>query len=395
MGRTHPAPVVLEAASRERAVEYVTEEGAELLSISRRIGPSAVYAIVEVPTRIAFAELDLLRSQAAVFGLGLAVLLTIVLGVTVRQVSRPLEILAADASQLGSGGLSDETLAASEVAPSEIKQLVRELDRMSRALRSSHDELEQRVASRTADLTEALETQRKLQAQVIHQEKMAAFGTFAAGIAHEIGNPLAAISAEIQVTMREKLEPHIDESLRLVHGRVEHITAILRELVDVARRRRDVPSDASVNQVIRDTMRLIRHDPRCQDIEFVLELDPEAAPVRVVEDRLGQVFLNIMLNAFDAMEDGGELRIRTEAIQDGVSVQFTDTGPGMSAEILERATEPFFTTKPPGRGTGLGLYVSAQIVADLGGEMRLDSREGEGSVVRIELPALTAEAADA
>ena len=237
-----------------------------------------------------------------------------------------------------------------------------------------------------------LDERRLLQAQLAHQEKMAAFGLFAAGVAHEIGNPLAAISSELELLAGEQDLGVVQGSLGQIGVQVARISRILRELVDFARRRRDTEGDLSLNAVVEDTLRLIRPDPRTRAVTLSTTLDPDIPAVRGVEDHLVQVLINLVLNALDAMPSGGELTIRTRHLADReVVLEVADTGVGMSPEVKERAFEPLFTTKPQGKGTGLGLSVCADLVQAAGGRIEVDSTPGRGSTFRVLLPARKAE----
>lgn len=231
------------------------------------------------------------------------------------------------------------------------------------------------------------EERRVLQSQLAHQEKMAAFGLFAAGVAHEIGNPLAAISSELELLLGEQDLPTVQTSLSQIREQVGRISRILRELVDFARRRRDTEADLSLNSVVEDTLRLIRPDPRMRGVALSTDLDPDIPPVRLVEDRLVQVLLNLVLNALDAMPSGGKLSIRTRPRGGAILLEVADSGVGMSDEVRARAFEPLFTTKPQGKGTGLGLSICADFVAAAGGHIEVDSRPGQGATFRVFLPA--------
>jgi len=236
-----------------------------------------------------------------------------------------------------------------------------------------------------------IEERRLLQSQLAHQEKMAAFGLFAAGVAHEIGNPLAAISSELELLLGEQDLTTVHTSLGQIRVQVGRISRILRELVDFARRRRDTEADLSLNSVVDDTLRLIRPDPRMRSVVLSTDLDPDIPPVRLVEDRLVQILLNLVLNALDAMPSGGKLSIRTRPLDGAVLLEVADTGVGMSEEVRARAFEPLFTTKPQGKGTGLGLAICADFVAAVGGRIEVVSRPGEGTTFRVTLPARASE----
>jgi C4-dicarboxylate-specific signal transduction histidine kinase len=162
---------------------------------------------------------------------------------------------------------------------------------------------------------------------------------------------------------------------------------MLRELVDFARRRRDTVTLVSANQVVEDVTRLLRHDPRARTVRVAHRLDPKLPGIRTTEDHLFQVLLNLGLNSFDAMTDGGTLEFETCASSGWVIVRVRDTGCGIPATMHEQLFEPFFTTKPPERGTGLGLFISKSIVEGMGGELSLEHTDERGTVFAVFLPA--------
>ena len=168
---------------------------------------------------------------------------------------------------------------------------------------------------------------------------------------------------------------------------------ILREMVDFARRRRDEATLVSVQSVVCDALRLLRHDPRMRRVLTREEFDPETAPVSMVEDHLMQVVLNLLLNALDAMPGGGTLRIEVRPAGVHVALRVHDTGVGMDRATLGHCFEPLFTTKDPGKGTGLGLSLSRDILRAVSGEIELHSAPGRGTTAVVTLPAAAPEAA--
>ena len=234
----------------------------------------------------------------------------------------------------------------------------------------------------------------KLQASMLHQEKMAAFGLLAAGIAHDMGNPLSSIQMHLQLLEGESLPEDAASSLGFVRQEVARLHRSLRELVDFARRRRAAASFVSVQSVVDDTLRLLRYDRRMKDIEVSFEADPDTPGVFMVEDHLVQVCLNLIVNALDAMPDGGKLKIELGSVGGEVSLRIRDSGIGFSPKVLERCYEPLFTTKAEGKGTGLGLSISREILRAAGGDVELHSREGHGATAIVRLPASDGDAAN-
>jgi len=229
--------------------------------------------------------------------------------------------------------------------------------------------------------------QQKLQALMLHQEKMAAFGLLAAGVAHDLGNPLSGIEMHLQLLQEEALPDEAGESVDTVRREVTRMRRTLRELVDFARRRRAEASLVSVRSVIDDALRLLRYDHRMRGVEIRVDADPQAPAVYMVEDHLMQIALNLLINALDAMPDGGDLRLEIQSVDEGVALRIHDSGTGMTREELERCCDPLYTTKPEGRGTGLGLSMSKDILEAAGGELELHSAPKKGTTVVVTLPA--------
>ncbi len=236
---------------------------------------------------------------------------------------------------------------------------------------------------------------RNLEAQLRHQEKMASLGLLAAGFAHDIGNPLASLSSELELLEGEDDVDRFRDSLSVLQKQVARMTRMLREMVDFARRRRTGEVEVSVAAAVADSVRLVSHDPRWRRVRLTVDVPEDLPPIHMVEDHLVLVLVNLALNATDAMPRGGDLSIEARACGvagDGrargsfVELVVRDGGVGMSAEVLAKATTPLFTTKPPGQGTGLGLSVSSRVVTAAGGTLRVASTPGAGTTVTILLP---------
>lgn len=226
---------------------------------------------------------------------------------------------------------------------------------------------------------------------ILQAEKMASVGKLAAGVAHEVGNPLASISSVAQVMRKRCTSQEQREQIDLIMAQIARITRITRDLLAfsgrVVQERRD---RVDLRPLLEQATTLLGYDRRSADIRIVCRHDPHLAPVRGDADRLLLVITNIMLNAFDAIAekhgDGGHLTITTQTNGDRVVLRFDDDGKGMSDAQVTSAFEAFFTTKEPGRGTGLGLWVSYQVVRRHGGTIQLESRLGHGTTVTVELP---------
>jgi PAS domain S-box-containing protein len=231
--------------------------------------------------------------------------------------------------------------------------------------------------------------EKKLQMSLIHQEKMASLGLLSASIAHDMGNPLSSLDLQLQLMSTLQGADDSKEIIETMQQETARLRRTLREIVDFGRRRRDEATHVSVTAVVDDALKLIRYDQRTQKVVTGVDADPETPPVFIVEDHLMQVILNLMLNALDAMPQGGELRVVIRPAGQQVVVRIHDTGTGMERAVLDHCFEPQFTTKSPDRGTGLGLSICKDIARAAGGDIEVHSAPGQGTTVLVFLPAAT------
>ncbi len=232
---------------------------------------------------------------------------------------------------------------------------------------------------------------RQAQDRFSQAEKLAAIGTLAAGVMHEINNPLATIAAcaeSLELT-HEDAPPDIQEGLRLIQSEVQRCKGIVDSLLDFSRPKASDKSLVDVNAAIDRTLFVLKHHTRFKKLQVRTELDRSlGAVVYANEEQLVQVFMALLINAMDAMQERGTVELRTRPSDDGTAVlaEVVDQGEGIRRADIPKLFEPFFTTKAPGRGTGLGLSICYAIVAEHGGRIEVDSTPGEGSVFRIVLP---------
>ena len=238
------------------------------------------------------------------------------------------------------------------------------------------------------DLTE----KRTLERQLIHTQKMESIGTLAAGIAHEVGNPLASISALVQVAQRVTTDPFVNEKLGLVKSQVTRISKIIRDLVDFSRPSNYELELTDINKVVNEAVEITKVGTKAKDIIFETELTKNVPMLPLIADQMQQVFVNILLNAVDAIaekkRDGRTNKISVKSANNGdeIILTFSDTGTGIKEENLVKVFEPFFTTKKEGRGTGLGLWVSYGIIKSFQGDIKIKSKINEGTTFIIKLP---------
>ncbi len=224
--------------------------------------------------------------------------------------------------------------------------------------------------------------------QMGRSEQLAAVGQLAAGVAHEINNPLTGVLAFADM-MREKenLDEQDRQDLDLIIRETKRVREIVRGLLDFARETPSRKSDFDMNELIRQTLRLLGKRDAFQNIYMVEDLQEDLPPVHADRNQLQQVVLNLTLNACEAMPQGGTLMVSSSMADGMMTIKVTDTGCGIKPEQRDRIFEPFFTTKAVGKGTGLGLSVSYGILHQHGGNLEVQSEIGKGSTFTITLPA--------
>lgn len=305
-----------------------------------------------------------------------------------RIVVRPVEAVASAADRVASGS---RRIDVPRGGPAEIADLGESVQAMGRRLLEDEATLRDKIA-------ELERAQRKLteaQAQIVRSERLASVGRLAAGVAHEIGNPIAALMGMQDLLLEGGLSP---EEERDFVGRMkretERIHKVLRDLLDFARPDRETPSSAAAAETARvadvaaDVAALVRPQRAFRDVRLELSVDG-AHVVRMAPARLTQVLLNLLLNAGDAMtaaEKKGTVRVESALLDDVVRVSVTDEGPGIAAAVQDKLFEPFVTTKEPGQGTGLGLAVCRGLVESAGGTIELDRTHAPGARFVLTLP---------
>ncbi|HDR03728.1 MAG TPA: PAS domain S-box protein [Candidatus Marinimicrobia bacterium] len=231
-------------------------------------------------------------------------------------------------------------------------------------------------------------TQRDLQeAQMRHSEKLATIGHLTAGLAHEIGNPLTAISSLVQLIRRKSSDEWIIQNLEKVMNHIQRISKIVREMVDFSRPSKANLQKTNINESIRSAVGIFRYDVRAKETEFIMNLDMSLPDIICDPDQIHQVILNIIINAVDANgEIGKRVWIETRQKNGTFKIEISDEGPGVPKDLHSVIFEPFYTTKAVGKGTGLGLSVSHGIIRNLNGMIDVAERPGGGAIFIITIP---------
>ena len=315
------------------------------------------------------------------------------------SIFRPLERMAETIDTVEAGDLDartdipDRGDEISQVA-SHLDDLLDRLKERDRQLREWNDELNTRVAERTAELEEVNRQLESATKQLVMSEKLAAIGEITAGVAHEMNNPIAVIQGNLEVLrnlMGEKAKDG-DTEFRLIDEQTERMNQIVGKLLQFARPDEfsGAGEGALPREAFSDCLTLVGHMIRKQEIE-VVRLEESDALVAIPRTELQQILVNLMVNAIHAMPERGTLtlgcrdRDRNDAA--GVEIRVSDTGTGMSEPVAARIFDPFYTTKR-GTGTGLGLSITHMLVTDAGGDISLDTTQGEGTEFRVWLPVI-------
>jgi two-component system, sporulation sensor kinase E len=238
------------------------------------------------------------------------------------------------------------------------------------------------------DITES----RRSTEKTIESERFNALTLLAAGVAHEIGNPLNSLHIHLQLMERKvrkldgKLKEELQEAIAISRAEITRLDSIVTQFLQAIRPSKPILHSENVNAIVEEALRFFAPEIADRDIVVEAELRPDLPLIELDRDQMKQAFYNVIKNSFEAMKRRGILRIGTDMDATHVSVSFTDTGGGMSAESLSRVFEPYFTTKTT--GSGLGLLIVRRIVREHGGELAIESNEGKGLTLTIRLPYL-------
>jgi two-component system NtrC family sensor kinase len=331
--------------------------------------------------------IDLRNRVMATFG-GMAALCVLfllgLLSFVARRITRPLAVMVEAAGKIASGDLAHRVKVDSR---DETGQLARAFNRMTDELSLAQEDLtqwgrtlERRVEERTRELQET-------QDQLVVSEKLASLGKMAAGVAHEINNPLTTILLNSYFLLeRPGLDACEEENLKIIAEETTRCAGIVGGLLDFARQTPSQAVPTDINDLIDRTLLLLEMQASVRNIRIEKALDRALPAIEIDKNKIQQVFSNLAINALEAMPDGGSLAVASLMSRDGthIEITFTDTGVGISRENIPRLFDPFFTTKS--FGTGLGLAVSYGIIRQRGGTILVSSEVGKGSVFTVRIP---------
>jgi len=356
-------------------VVHGVDENGEAVSVGyARVDVGGVVAAVEIPASAVFVASQRFLRHLLLLSLALLVLAVLISASGSRQITKPLEGLLAASRAIGRGEFDTEVDVRSS---DEIGSLAMSFNHMATELKARDNALE------------------SAQSQLIQSEKLAALGELGAAIAHEVKNPLAGILACAQLSMR-KIDDRasLERNLSLIDKETKRCKAIVENLLKFARADKPIMEDLDANQIVTDTASILRHQLNMHSVNLEENLSETSLVFHGNANQVQQVIMNLVMNAQQAMDGGGNVVVSTAAATDGrIVIEVADDGPGMPPDVQARVFEPFYTTKPRGEGTGLGLSVSFGIIRDHGGAITLESEVGRGTTFRISLPPASARGA--
>jgi two-component system NtrC family sensor kinase len=346
---------------------------------------------VEADTSLALLDRVRSRQELAltayviIFILGISLSLVIIL---YKIVTHPVKELVSGMERVSAGDLDHPLFVKSR---DEIGRLAEAFNTMTTDIKAARQKMQQWTATLEEEVAKKTEEIKKTHENLIQTEKLASLGRMAAGVAHEINNPLTGIVTFAHLLLK-RVPPDSEnaEDIKIIIEQAERCAKIINNLLTFARASTTEKGEVDINSILERAILMIRNQEKFQNIRFNLQI--ENRPFITVGEayKYQQIFLNMLINASDAMNERGEITVATrEQESEGkkyVEVEFTDTGSGISQQDMSKLFEPFFTTKPVGKGTGLGLSVSHGIVSQFGGKISVTSEVGKGTSFYVWLP---------
>lgn len=334
----------------------------------------ARFSLDEVAKRVR-SSLKVLLLYVLLYG---AVLFVFGLSLLNRNVVRPIGLLLATTRRVAAGDLDQQV---SETGPKEIASLASSFNAMVSALRESRQHSDDHICS----LQLANDELKQTRGELLRSEKMASIGHLAAGMAHEVGNPLAAVVGYLGLLKMELPAGRQLEIAEHAAVEVERIDRLVRELLDYAKPGEEKTECFDPLIVLREALTLLDHQGLFANVKFVDALPQRLSRVSMIRHRLLQVFVNLLVNARDALPAEGEIRLAAGETEDSVWLSVADSGSGIAQQDLPYIFDPFFTTKAPGKGCGLGLAVCYRALEEAGGNIEVQSEVEQGSVFTVRM----------
>ena len=325
------------------------------------------------------------QNKMIIFALIAFLVIAVTISISInRYVTRSVRALFEGTRKIAEGDLN---YSISLKSSDEMGQLASSFNQMTSDLKKADEKLidwgktlEHKVEKRTEELREA-------ENQLFQSEKLASLGKLAAGVAHEINSPLTGVLTYSSLLLKEKKDKDPEkEDLEVIVNETNRCKKIVKGLLDFARQTEPDKAISDINEVIEKSIDLISHQASMQSIKIEKKIKPKIPRIMIDKGQIQQVFINILLNAIEAMPHGGTLSISSGIEGQMVTVGFTDTGAGIPEENMRKIFDPFFTTKKQGRGTGLGLSVSYGIIERHRGRLEVKSQVGKGTTFTIKLP---------
>jgi len=334
------------------------------------------------------------RNRVILSFFGIATLgFILIIGITYYEIGRitfPIGKMVAATRSIAAGRFDQEVPTGSQ---GEIAQLADSFNTMLQSLRQMKADLEEWGRTLEEKVKQRSEELGAMQARVAQSERLASLGMLSAGVAHEINNPLSAILALTALTLEEVKEDDPNrENLQEVVKQTQRCRDIVKGLLEFSRHSKFNPELADLNTILQDTLSLVTKQAQFLNITVVVNYDPELPPVMADKSELQQVFMNILMNAVQAMQERGTITITTghSTRDNSVEVLISDTGCGVPPDKINQVFDPFFTTKESGQGTGLGLSIAYGIITSHRGSISVESKVGKGSTFKIRLPIASA-----
>ncbi len=394
--------VLLKTSSMSRSRIFTSPHGHKILAIAKAIynQPSCsnaachqhppdqrILGVLDVELSLEDMTLKVASYRNRVAFIGIVLVVAVIIAITFltnKLVSRPLKQLLEHTERVAQGSLDTYLDIRSN---DELGELAQAFNRMTHNLKKAREELEEWGRTLELRVEERTKEVEKMQVQLIRAEKMASLGEMAAGIAHEINNPLTGVlSFAYLVHDDPKLPEELKEDLQVIIDETQRCAKIVKGLLEFSRASVPQKKEVNLNELIESVTFILQQQSSFFNIELIKELDPNIPKLYADPNQLSQVLMNIIINASHATPEGGRITIKTgiDQEEDSVFAEISDTGCGISEENLSRIFDPFFTTKS--QGTGLGLAVSYGIVKNHGGSLDVWSEVGKGTTFIIHLP---------